>query len=147
MTDQEYIKMILALPDEFFAGWEWKAGDKYLINYGDYWDIGFIGDSSIENGEAGYYFITVGEFQKFREELRPVPSQEQLQELIQNNWLKLDPTVQSYGVLKYFCNWFRANWVSYPAYKEVETKSINSIWLRYTMWMIYNKEWNGESWI
>ena len=28
--NEEYIKMILALPDEFFADWEWQAGDRAI---------------------------------------------------------------------------------------------------------------------
>ena len=125
MSDQ-YIKMILALPDEFFKGWEWKVGDKYLINYGDYWDIGFIGDSSIENREVGYYFITVGEFQKFREELRPLPSQEQLQKLSGLDW-----DLYYHDLVK-----------NYSEYDSDEQAGLAMI-----TYMKYGKIWNGTKWI
>lgn len=151
--DKEYLSMVLALPDEIFENWKWEAGDKGLI-ISEKREVIMLG----QTGQLIWYYdrgdlLFNPEYVKNDiaaieiNYIRPYPNQEQLQELIQNCWLKLDPTVQSYGVVKYFCNWFHANWVSYPAYKEVETESINSIWLRYTMWMIYKKEWNGDSWI
>ncbi len=145
----EYLKMVMALPEELFEGWGWTAGDKALVN-NEIWTV-FGGNTNgmVVLGENLQQF-SIGNLDfsyKIGDKAKPIPSQEQLQELIQKHWSKLDPTVQSYGVVKYFCNWFHTNWVSYPAYKEVENESINSIWLRYTMWMIYEKEWNGESWI
>ena len=121
-----YLKMVSVLPDEFFDGWEWQAGDKYLINYGDYWDIGFIGDSSIENREVGYYFITVGEFQKFREELRPLPSQEQLQKLSGLDW-----DLYYHDLVK-----------NYSEYDSDEQAGLAMI-----TYMKYGKIWNGTKWI
>ena len=82
--NEEYLKMVLALPDEFFEGWEWKEGDRFILinrkkgKIVDYQD-GTIGDSVLENGEVGYIWTSgySGEcgFEKYDSELKPIPSQ------------------------------------------------------------------------
>lgn len=150
INNSEYIKMILALPDEFFEGWEWNYGDTFILKVAsDKWIVHHIGDFELINNDIGTWTPIGGcesTFEKVEEARRPIPSQEQLQDIMKKHWFKLDSTVQSYGVMKYFCNWFQAHWIRYPDYKEVENDSITSIWLRYVMDFIYYKTWDGERW-
>lgn len=135
--------MVLALPEGFFKDWEWQEGDQF-IDLKDH-DIGYIGQYIIDNNivkgmwnDGGY---------ELENEIRPFPSQERLQELILNNFLKFDETAKTYDVITFCCDWFQAHYTFEQPDKEVENDSGKSIWLRYAMSVIYQKMWDGEAWI
>ena len=152
--NEMYLKMILALPDEFFDGWEWQAGDKALsINDQYKRELLLLTTAPLKklnsNDKVTLLFlhsmdgVTVEEY-IFN--LRPVPSQQQLQEMVKNHMLKDDETVLDYDIINFFCDWFKAHFCSKYTYKEIEHSSIKSVWLRYAMHIIYSKKWNSESW-
>jgi len=157
--DDLYNKMILALPDDFFNGWELEDGDQvYLFkDIDDYTcsekhGLYTIFDNLLANNGVTYtenwhyaiWIISDGL-------IRPIPSQKQLQSIIKQHWLKSDDTVKDYDVLVFFQDWFRArygsNYTYGIQYKEIENESIDCIWLRYAMHVIYNKTWNGNAWV
>jgi len=69
--------MVIALPPEFFEGWQWKAGDKVLHKQNNFeeWEIEFIPDNGIahiisfNNGDVFGLYI-------------PLPNQNQLQSML-----------------------------------------------------------------
>jgi hypothetical protein len=63
MNNEKYINKVLALPAEFFAGWEWKEGDQYYNK--ELETFGFVRKCYVDM-EKG---------------LIPIPSQRQLQEM------------------------------------------------------------------
>jgi len=136
--DSEYIKMVLALPDEFFEGWEWRHCD-YAINL-----------DNIEKGRATpleeqfhteFKILYVDSCFKdtewvFKDRVRPIPSQEQLQKMV-----GLSPNEFIEDLSDYTCE---------PV-KEAEDLSIfhdmNCFTLAYVMDRKYGKYWNGDAWI
>ena len=108
--DETYLKMILALPDEFFDGWEWQAGDKALIN-NEVWTV-FGGT-------------------------RPIPSQEQLQKM-----MNLNP-------IKFIEDLFR--YASEPIKNNMDISifsiDMNCFTLAYVMDRKFGKGWDGEHWV
>jgi len=119
MNNPEYIKMILALPDEFYDGWEWKEGDHYIhiFPYGTMTD-NYIG--IIECWNAVYNPHT------FPQEFRPIPSQEQLQKIS-----KLDWDLYYHDLVK-----------RYSDYDTAEQAGLAMI-----MYTKYGKRWDGEAWV
>lgn len=124
--------MILALPDEFFEGWEWKAGDRVLhkLEYSDEWKTEFI----LDNGIA--YIISLNKGNVWGKYI-PLPSQEQLQKMV-----GLSPNEFIEDLSDYTCE---------PV-KEDEDLSIfhidmNCFTLAYVMDRKYGKYWNGVAWV
>lgn len=143
MTGDLYIRMVLALPEDFFKGWEWKEGDKQVLqckNGNLYYKFVCEEDIGTVYIDTNYSYYDCSQAR-----LRPLPDQKQLQDVIKSNFKKSDSTVKDYDVIKLFCDWFEARFVI--EYKVIENESIDCIWLRYVMDVIYNKTWNGESWI
>ena len=151
--DDLYKKMILALPEDFFTDWQWHIGDKALcldsLSRGEVIIMDGICHGLVKVAWVDRIFLETE--QECIDRLRPVPSQKQLQSIIKQHWLKSDDTVKDYDVLVFFQDWFRVRYGSSYTYglryKEIENESIDCIWLRYTMHVIYNKNWNGEAWI
>ncbi len=134
MTDHEYIKMILALPDEFFAGWEWQAGDKALsINDQYKRELLLLTTAPIKklnsNDNVKLLFshsvdgVTVEEY-IFN--LRLVPSQQQLQKLSGLGW-----DLYYHDLVK-----------NYSEYDSDEQAGLAMI-----TYMKYGKIWDGEHWV
>lgn len=153
--DKEYLKMVLALPGDFFEGWVWQAGDR-AISMNDQYKRELIvlttAPLKMLNSDDKVvllfpYSIGGTQIEEYIVNLRPIPSQEQLQEMIKNHLMKQDSTVKSYDVINLFCDWFKAHYTRNPDYKEVENDSGVSIWVRYAQYVIYGKSWNGDTWI
>jgi hypothetical protein len=138
----EYLKMILALPNDSFEDWEWKTGDKAIslrnnesiaiITRFKAWlsdpniiEVQFIdSDTSVELFYLG--------------NLRPIPSQEQLQDKI----IKSQNCKPS-DVFNLFQTWY------YIYSHQKDNRMFNSFqeaWLHCYM-RLDKKEWNGEKWI
>lgn len=149
MTDQEYIKMILALDDEFFKGWEWKAGDKALsINDQYKRELLLLTTAPLEklnsNDNVTLLFphsvdgVTVDEY-IFN--LRPLPSQEQLQEIIKKQCLSHNVKLKDIEILKRVVDWhIRRD----P--KHTLERSAECLFLEVVQWL-NDKTWNGEAWV
>lgn len=148
--DDEYKKMVLGLPEEFFAGWEWKEGDRFILinrmkgKIVDYQD-GTIGDSVLENGEVGYIWTSgySGEygFEKYYSEIKPIPSQEQLQ-------TKIKVYNKSIGIEMYdYCLITQiGTWCYRQPVESVKNESIECLTLMFYQWL-NDKRWDGEKWI
>lgn len=127
-----YQKMVLALPPEFFDGWEWKAGDKVLHKH-DYlgeWKIEYILDNgiahvlSINNGNVFGLYI-------------PLPSQKQLQSM-----LGLDPIHLIDDLYEY------AQEPTWPGMDNEQFKTdMECFTLAYVMDRKFKKYWDGVKWI
>lgn len=138
----EYIKMILALPDEFFDGWVWNYGDTFVLKVAsDKWIVHHIGDFELINNDIGTWVPIGGcesTFEKVEEERRPIPSQEQLQDKI----IKSQNCKPS-DVFNLFQTWY------YIYSHQKDNRMFNSFreaWLHCHMWL-EKKEWDGESWV
>ena len=127
MESSGYLKMILALSDEFFEGWEWKHCD-YGINL-----------DNIEKGRVipleemfhtEFKILYVDSFFKdtewiLKDRVRPIPSQEQLQKLSGLDW-----DLYYHDFVK-----------NYSEYDSAEQAGLAMI-----MYMKYGKMWDGEKW-
>ena len=131
--NSEYIKMVLALPEEFFERWEWKAGDRVLhkLEYSDEWKTEFI----LDNGIA--YIISLNKGNVWGKYI-PLPSQEQLQEKCMA-LINCDAR----DLLRFFEAWVYEDELR----PVVSFADFNELWLKYTIWVWGRKEWNGEAWI
>ena len=137
MADQ-YIKMVLALPEELFKRWKWKEGDTFLYkeDESETYSIGYIGTHILSNTKpVGFMDICFDPFEHLMN-LRPLPSQEQLQNMCLEKEEPFDPEI-----LYVFTDWV------YSTLRSVKFSSLESAWLQYVMWVIYKKEWDGEKWI
>ena len=152
MTD-EYLKMILALSDKFFDGWEWKEGDKFLCRepyYGEEsiihpigyeWNVHTIGDHELRDNEIykGDYELA---YKKRKEKIRPLPSQEQLLQIYKT---KKDLQYDSMALL-----WL-ANWIEDKVTEDhgfcFEYESAEAIALLWVQETCFNQKWDGEKWI
>lgn len=127
--DENYLKMVLALPDEFFEGWEWKAGDKV---YARNWNMEFLVSFVSPNGVSATKLnnltptITINPDVPINENIRPILSQEQLQKIS-----KLDWDLYYYDLLK-----------RYSDYDTAEQAGLAMI-----MYAKYAKKWDGEAWL
>jgi len=137
--------MILALPDEFFDGWEWTEGDKFLCRepyYGEEsiihpigyeWNVHTIGDHELRDNEIykGDYELA---YRKRKEKIRPLPRQEQLQKMSGISAFTFIHMLHSFSEdqLQY------GNKIPYD---------INCITLAFLMELKYGKHWDGDHWI
>lgn len=128
--DEMYLKMILALTDEFFEYWEWAEGDKfisYIWKHGEEVPnpiINTIGNSCIVDEKIGSWLF--GEFVEYSCKTRPVLNQEQLQKLSGLDW-----DLYYHDLVK-----------NYSEYDSAEQAGLAMI-----MYMKYGKEWDGEKWL
>jgi hypothetical protein len=124
MSD-EYLQMVLALPDEFFKDWKWEDGDAFLYKMDGDWIESYIGQYAIENNvimepNLVEYFIPV------EGEIRPLPSQKQLQEISGLDW-----DLYYHDIVK-----------NYSEYDSAEQAGLARV-----MYVKYHKKWDGEKWI
>lgn len=149
----EYIKMVLALPEEFFENWEYSAGNKVLVNtdgklkfytvFGGNENGMVVINENLEQFSLGKLDVSYNLGDKYR----PIPTQEQLQEIILKRFNKSDDSVLIYDVINFFCAWFQAHWIKKSSYHAVLNDCGAAIWLRYAVDVIYGKTWNGEKWV
>jgi hypothetical protein len=128
--------MILALPDEFFKDWKWQAGD-YALRVGyDTHPIVMIVRQLYTNGEVmhGVYnailpYIDCHDIVVDIERLRPLPNQEQLQKMVNPDW------VTAYDL---FYKWTYLN--------PQRTKDPKEKWLQLVIEKKYGLNWDGDKW-
>jgi len=137
--DTQYLKMILALPYKFFEGWEYKLGDSILIGG----EVAYTGVVGVYRREVIRCDVLVGV--GFESDIRPIPSQEQLQNKIINHVNKKHP--------HYECNDFTLSkkFIAYviegDLVQNIENKPLKVMWLEFAEYVIYGKTWDGEAWI
>lgn len=139
MDNPEYIKMVLALPDEFFEGWEWQAGDKALVN-NEVWTV-FGGNTNgmVVIGENLQLF-SIGNLDfsyKIGEKARPIPSQEQLQKMTGLTPIGFIEDLYEYS--------------QEPPQPDEDNEifmvGLTSFTLAYVVYRKYGRYWNGEVWV
>lgn len=140
--DDEYKKMILALPAKFVAGWEYKNGDAILLKEMTGWNEYHIGDYLLEDGKIGYIDGWECEFIPDDHEIRPVPSQELLLQIYKT---KHGLQFESLALL-----WL-ANWIEDKVTNDhgfcLKCQSAEAITLLWVQETCYNMKWDGEKWI
>lgn len=153
MTDHEYIKMILALPDEFFDGWEWQAGDK-AVNILNNRIIVFLWKTEPDAWKTEstvWYYNYYPSFSNKESssiklsEIRPFPSQEQLQKML----IDFENEDSKYKHSNYFIisERFIAVVIEGDLVADMENKTLTEMWLEFVVYLMYNKTWNGEKWL
>ena len=149
----EYQKMVLALPADFFQDWVWQEGDKFLcheptkrsdklphnpIEYG--WIIHTIGDHELYEGEIYKKDYELA-YKKRKDKIRPLPSQKQLLEIYKK---KQGDQFESLSLL-WFANWFEAKVTEYHSFC-LKNRSSDCIVLMFVQEKCYNKKWDGKAW-
>ena len=141
--NDDYLKMVLALPDEFFEGWEWKAGDK-AITITSHREVMIISNELISKSKYPGFIKVIypysdddtPEFLKIHH-VRPIPSQEQLQQI-----MDMGPI----GFIEDFYEYAQD-----PLHEGMDASifhiDLNCFTLAYVMDRKYKKYWDGESWI
>lgn len=142
--------MILALPDEFFKDWEWQAGDKLFHKK----DKELYMVSRVTEKIYAYQFerdpsrlITF--FTPGWRCVRPIPNQEQLQEILKSRPTKLKEKFSAHCPDKITDGWLL---LFFNEYIEFLSPSIWNIefrgfWLMFVMFVLYDQEWNGSEWL
>lgn len=150
--NDEYLKMVLALPDEFFDGREWNDGDQvYLTEDIDDYDSsdyhglytvfdGLLAHSGINDTE-NWLNVRAINFKNGR----PLPSQEQLQNMILNYYSKNGLDIKDRENL--YLLWRFQEWLRDQTFDECAGLTIKELLLLFLMYVIYNKRWDGEKWL
>jgi len=148
--DEEYLKMVLALPDEFIKNLSVKNGDQvfllkdvkatdYPSSYGHGLYTVFENSLAFEGHICTEHWMGVYWLLEERKAI-PIPSQEQLINMIKNcsmwNTVKLTDLEIITGVAE----WHRR----YPC--KTQNKCCEQLYLEVLMWL-NDKTWDGESWI
>ena len=151
MTDDLYLKMILALPEDFFYDWELKRGDIALYSDGslnfkpDPLKLISLGDENhksflFKNGKLGYY--KRGDFYEVDRIIKPIPTQKQL---LQIHKAKRDTATESHSMI------FFANWLEDKVKEDhgfcLEYEIAEELMLLWLMEKCFEKTWNGEKWV
>lgn len=128
IPDETYLKMVLALPEKFFENWKWQEGDTLLIKHVDSdWCIYHIGSKSENEPDGvidGYDFNNPDWF--IKNNIRPVPSQEQLQKLSGLDW-------------DLYYHDLEKNYYEHDSAEEAG--------LAMLMYTKYGKHFDGEAWV
>ena len=150
--DEMYLNMILALPDEFFDGWEWNAGDRAILLDDHYKREVLVINTHyqiISSRVAKLLFPGSLEGCKTEEHitrLRPIPSQEQLQNKILDHWKKT--AWCGYTPLSLLSEFRIFVFEKCEIREFIENKTtIIEMLLMFSMSEIYNQKWDGEKWI
>ena len=149
--DEMYLKMILALTDEFFDGWEWNAGDRAILLDDHYKREVLVINTHyqiISSRVAKLLFPGSLEGCKTEEHitrLRPLPSQEQLQKML----IDFENKDSKYKHSNYFIisERFIAVVIEGDLVADMENKTLTEMWLEFVVYLMRNKTWNGTKWI
>lgn len=146
--DKEYLKMILALPEEFFNVWEWNDGDQvYLIDEIDEYSCSeehglyTIFDGLICNDgftcTENWLYVRAIDFKNGR----PIPSQKQLINMIKDHSMLKSVKLTDIEVMGRVVSWHDRR-----DPKHTQKKCCEQLYLDVLMWL-NDKTWNGEKWI
>ena len=136
--DEMYLKMILALPEEFFDGWEWNDGDFYAgkVNVcpDDPLEFGSFSEDCTPNFKtfSGNYWYS---------KVWPLP---RLDQLIKRYKIEKDIQFESLALL-----WL-ANWIEEKVTEDhsfcLKYRSDKVIALLWVQEKCFNQKWDGEKW-
>jgi hypothetical protein len=129
MLDEMYVKMVLALPEDFFKDWKWEEGDQFLTFYDEEWHVNFVGSNEIHNNKIGTWRPAWGDDVSFfvnRDPKIPLPNQKQLQEISGLDW-----DLYYHDLVK-----------NYSEYDSAEQAGLARV-----MYVKYHKKWDGEKWV
>ena len=144
----EYKKMVLSLPDEFFEGWEWSTGDK-AVNVLNNRRIVVLWVTNPDKWKTERYAAYYNYHPSFSKEvftkiklcdIRPIPSQEQLQKMVISS---LNYYSNDFLISKLFIS----SVIEGDLVENIENKTLDEMWLEFVMFMVYEKRWDGEKWI
>ncbi len=160
--DKEYIKMVLALPEEFFKDWKWQVGDRAISTNHDnkeamVVDFDVWTDPKVIHvlyfGMVGYTYLQSLDF------LRPLPSQRQLQEMLINFHMKQNGFSRKRAILHIIGHWadylmskHDFEWKKIERnenYDEIgDPDDFDILMLKFTVGIILMLEWDfiGEKW-
>jgi hypothetical protein len=132
-----YIKLILALPEDFFKDWVWQDGDKFLnkepgsIN----WNESAVGDIEISDDNRLMQRITDDEYY-ITGEIRPLPNQKQLQSMINLSPIKFLEDIFE----------FAGEYIPNDADLSIYSIDMDCFTLAYVVDRKYGKYWTGDKW-
>lgn len=153
---EEYKKMVLALPDEFFSGWEWKEGDKGILDGEEVLFLGNIREIAWYYGRGEFEFSINHIMHDIAmctlKDLRPLPSQRQLQEKLHKHFIGCMVSVSDDDKYVYYYmlagfEQFVKNTIEQETFDVMKEFDLDCLWLLYAMWLLYDKKWDGEKWI
>jgi hypothetical protein len=156
--DEEYKKMVLSLPDEFFDGWEYKNGDTILLKENSGWNVYHIGDYLLEDGRIGFIDGWECEFMPEDHEIKPLPNQEQLQEMLINFHMTHNGFSRKRSILHIMGHWadYLMNKHDFE-YEKIQRNvdyeefgdpgDFDNLMLKFTGGIILLVAWDGEKWI
>jgi hypothetical protein len=162
----EYLKMVLSLPEEFFEDWEWKTGDRAILLDDSYKREVMILNTDTEISRhklkvAKLLFpgsLNGVKTEERFERLRPISSQEQLQEMCINFHMKHNGMTRKRAILHVMGFWADTLTRKHDfEYKKVEDnldyeyfgdpEDFSILMLKYTVSLIYMLTWDGEQWV
>lgn len=125
-------KMVIALPPEFFEGWQWKAGDEVLHKH-DYlgeWENEYILDNGIarviSKNDGNVFGLYI-----------PLPSQKQLQSMLDLSPIDFINDLNEYAQEPMF-----------PGMGNEQFKTdMECFTLAYVMDRKFKMNWDGEKWV
>jgi len=142
--------MVLALPDDFFKGWQWQAGDRAIIFHGK--EISILGKQNeyiwyYDRGELVFSidFIKNDIAMVHVNDLRPIPSQKQLQDMLISP--KLQPHSNLWTIFRTFEDFFRSETMRFHNLGIALDDSFEMLWLKYVMQTKFKAEWRDGNWI
>jgi hypothetical protein len=148
MLDDNYIKMALALPDDFFKDWKWQYGDQfitYVWKHGEQIpeNVRIIGDSDLLEGKVGRWLL--GDFIDYACKMRPLPSQRQLQDMLINPKTPIDLDV--WKLLEEFQKFVSVELIRHHESGVYLENSFDVLWLKFVMFYKYKMLWKREVWV
>jgi len=138
----EYKRMILALPEDFFQGWVWQEGDKFLHKElgSEHWNECVTGDYKADL-EGVIWYVVPDYYDRLEGEIRPLPSQKQLQDMIKKHQLLRNVKLNDFDVLQRVYEWHKRRDPEHKLNKITE-----HMFLEVVQWL-NDKTWTGENWI
>jgi hypothetical protein len=139
-----YIKMVLALPLDFFKDWEWQEGDHLLHKElgSDQWYERTIGELEVSRNTILYRVIDYHD--TLEGDIRPLPSQRQLQDMAKKVLTeKHNVEFDDWRLLVDFYNVTRDSF--FRVFSPINY-TLDVMWLQYVVHRMYNKRWDGEQW-
>lgn len=142
--DPEYLKMVLALPEDFFENWKWQVGDKQVLQCKSgklYHKLVCEEDVGTVYIDTNYSYLDCSQAR-----MRPIPSQEQLQKMLKSNIL-----TDAGNLWHVFCTFDEFVHSEYERRSFLKTgklisDSFEMLWLSCVMKTKYNQIWDGNVW-
>lgn len=167
MISEEYKKMVLALPDDFFEMIEPEFGNLYWVETYQGWIEGYSRKTYAVCSiilDTGRYYLSLQDRQDMDEVVGNwefeynkrdkaihwrkwlIPSQEQLQKMIINDF-KVNGLIIEENRYNIYLEWRFEAWLRDQIFEEKAGLSFECLWMGFLEYVIYGKKWDGEKWI